>query len=76
MFTAEELKQAPITVTVGLQSSGWTTAGHISLAQRGDLNLVWVPAKHFAYVSIPEVIAEIVRNSEAAVTRIRRVDVR
>ncbi len=66
VFYAEELRQAPVTVTVGLQSSGWTTAGHIRLAQRGGLNLVWVPAKHFAYVSIPEVVAEIVRNSEAA----------
>lgn len=62
-FSAEELNTAPVTVTAGQFTMGWAAAGSIALAQRGDLELVWLPAKHFPYVSVPEIVADVVRKA-------------
>ena len=63
VFTKEELNRAPLKVTAGMQTYGWFTAGLVTLAQRGDLELVWLPAKHFPYVSVPDIVADVIRKS-------------
>ena len=57
-YSGEELNRAPVTVTVGMQSNSWPVAGSLATAARGNLEVVWLPAKHFPYISIPEVVAD------------------
>lgn len=62
-YTADELKQAPLIVTLGDQSAWFLKRGGKKLAKRGDADLVWHPAKHFPYITMPEAVAEVIRQS-------------
>ena len=59
-FTTEELQRAPLTVTLGERSSDWFGSGVKKLAERAGTQAVIVPGKHFAYVTNPERMAEVV----------------
>ncbi|MXX74448.1 MAG: alpha/beta hydrolase [Holophagales bacterium] len=61
VFTAEELNRAPVTVTAGMQTNAWFAASAMVLAQRGDLDLLWIPSKHYPYISVPGVVAEVIK---------------
>lgn len=61
VFTAEELSRAPVTVTAGMQTNAWFAASAMVLAQRGDLDLVWIPSKHYPYISVPNIVAEVIQ---------------
>ena len=63
VFTAAELSRAPVTVTAGMYSLGVATGGAMNLAQEGNLDLVWLPAKHFPYATIPEIVADVIKAS-------------
>ena len=58
--TTEELQRAPLTVTLGERSSDWFGSGVKKLAERAGTQAVIVPGKHFAYVTNPERMAEVV----------------
>ena len=64
LFTEEELKKAPITITIGEFSIDPIREVSMALVERASLNVVELPAKHYPYVTIPKQVAEVVFNSE------------
>lgn len=65
-YTPEELRRAPLTITLGETTQDLFASGVKALAERAGVEVVLVPAKHFAYVTIPEHIAQIVYEADAA----------
>ncbi|MCG8440248.1 MAG: alpha/beta hydrolase [Caulobacterales bacterium] len=66
VFTAEELTGKPITFTAGMFTMGGFTAGVEDVAVLGGSQLLWLPSKHFPYVTIPETVATVIKDAAGA----------
>lgn len=68
-FAADELQRAPLTITLGESTLDVFASGIRNLAERAGTEGLLVPAKHFAYVTIPEQMAKSVYRAEEAISK-------
>ena len=60
IFTAEEMSRAPIVLTIGLESVAWATGMWGIFVGQTGVEAIWMPGKHFPYVTYPDLVAKII----------------